>query len=247
MLSSDPNPSTLTTTRFDDAKAISQVRRPSNSPYCRFWKRLIDIITSSLGLVLFSPLMIIVGCLVKLTSRGPMLYWQDRVGRDGKHFRIVKFRSMVMNADRKGLDITSSGDPRVTPVGTILRKSKVDEFPQLWNVLKGEMSLVGPRPELPRYVKHYNQEQLRVLSVRPGITDLASIRYRHEEVILARSRDPEQFYQNVVLQHKLVLNLQYIDSMSFVFDVKVVFQTLQSLFSHNSECSQDSKHPENVN
>src|SRR5205807_3204816 len=129
-------------------------------------------------------------------------------------------------ADKKGPDITSSRDQRVTPLGVILRKSKIDELPQLWNVLKGEMSLVGPRPELPRYVADYNEEQRRVLSVRPGITDFASIRYRYEEEILGHSENPEEFYRNFVLPHKLELNLQYIEKMSLLIDTKLIFKTL---------------------
>jgi lipopolysaccharide/colanic/teichoic acid biosynthesis glycosyltransferase len=136
---------------------------------------------------------------------------------------------MVVDADKKGPDITSSGDARVTPLGRMLRKLKIDEFPQLWNVLIGEMSLVGPRPELPRYVSNYNQEQRQVLSVRPGITDLASIRYRHEEEILSRSEDPEDYYRNVVLPHKLKLNLEYIQKMSLILDSKLILQTLMCL------------------
>lgn len=200
------------------------------SAYCRVWKRVIDVVVSSLGLIVLSPFLVLIAVLIKCSSRGPVLYWQDRVGKGGKFFRIVKFRSMVADADKSGSDITSSGDPRVTRVGEILRKLKVDELPQLWNVLIGEMSLVGPRPELPRYVADYNHEQLRVLSVRPGITDLASIRYRHEEEILAGSENPLEFYRTVVLNDKLVLNLLYIDKMSFSFDAKLIFQTLKSLF-----------------
>jgi lipopolysaccharide/colanic/teichoic acid biosynthesis glycosyltransferase len=138
---------------------------------------------------------------------------------------------MVVDADKKGPHITSSGDSRVTRVGAVLRKFKIDEFPQLWNVLKGEMSLVGPRPELPRYVANYNEEQRSVLCVRPGITDLASIRYRHEEEVLAKSANPEEFYRTVVLPHKLALNLNYIAKMSFLFDLKLIIQTLRCLFA----------------
>jgi lipopolysaccharide/colanic/teichoic acid biosynthesis glycosyltransferase len=192
---------------------------------------LIDVAASTAGIVVISPFLIITGVLVKCTSPGPALYWQDRVGRNGKHFRIAKFRSMVVDADKRGPDITSSGDTRVTRIGAVLRKSKIDELPQLWNVLKGEMSLVGPRPELPRYVADYNQEQQRVLCVRPGITDLASIRYRREEEVLAKTETPEEFYRQVVLPHKLDLNLEYIEKMSFFFDAKLIFQTLKSIFA----------------
>src|SRR5205807_10278754 len=145
----------------NSARLNSQLERKEKSPY-RIWKRLMDFIASLIGLVILSPLFIVTALLVKWTSHGPALYWQDRVGRGGRLFRIAKFRSMVADADKKGPDITSSRDQRVTPLGVILRKSKIDELPQLWNVLKGEMSLVGPRPELPRYVADYNEEQRRV-------------------------------------------------------------------------------------
>lgn len=215
---------------FDSAKVIASLEGKEKSAYCQFWKRLFDVTASFVGLLLLSPLLVITGLLVKSTSRGPMLFWQDRVGRGGIRFRIAKFRSMVVDADKKGPDITSSGDSRVTRIGLILRKSKIDELPQLWNVLIGEMSLVGPRPELPQYVGDYNQEQQRVLSVRPGITDLASIQYRHEEEILGQCENPEEFYRNVVLPHKLKLNLEYIEKMSLLFDAKLIVQTLKSIF-----------------
>jgi lipopolysaccharide/colanic/teichoic acid biosynthesis glycosyltransferase len=200
------------------------------SLYRRHGKRLIDVSVSSVALVALSPFLIIVGILVKCTSPGPAFYWQDRVGRDGKIFRIAKFRSMVAGADKRGPDITSAGDARVTGFGRILRKFKIDEFPQLWNVLKGEMSLVGPRPELPRYVANYTPNQRRVLSVRPGITDVASLQYRHEEAILAKSGNPEEFYRSVVLPHKLDLNLEYIQGISLSFDMNLIFQTVKALF-----------------
>jgi lipopolysaccharide/colanic/teichoic acid biosynthesis glycosyltransferase len=198
--------------------------------YRNYGKRLIDAILSLMALLILSPLLLLVGMLVKWTSRGPILYWQERVGRDGHIFRIAKFRSMVANADRQGLGITVSGDIRVTGFGSFLRMSKIDELPQLWNVLTGKMSLVGPRPELPQYVSQYTPEQRRVLSVRPGVTDLASIRYRHEEAILAGSDDPEQFYRRVVLPDKLALNLQYVRDMSLPLDIRLVIQTITSLF-----------------
>jgi len=137
---------------------------------------------------------------------------------------------MVIDADNKGQDITSSGDCRVTPLGITLRRFKIDELPQLWNVLKGEMSIVGPRPEVPRYVARYTEEQRRVLCVRPGITDLASIQYRHEEDLLAQSDNPEELYCRVILPHKLNLNLKYIQQISLVFDASLILKTLKSLF-----------------
>src|SRR6516225_4228532 len=164
-----------TTGHPPSAGAVSGLQRIDASLYARFGKRLIDIVASSAGLIVLSPVLILVGILTKCTSRGPMLYWQDRVGLRGTCFRIAKFRSMVVDAEKRGPDITSSGDPRVTPVGSVIRNLKLDELPQLWNVLKGEMSLVGPRPELPKYVASYSTNQTSVLAVRPGITDPASL------------------------------------------------------------------------
>lgn len=215
------------------AETMARLQEANNGFYREVGKRSIDVASSLVGLVVLLPALIVVGILVKCTSIGPILYWQDRVGRGGKVFRIAKFRSMVAGADQKGPSITSSGDARVTRFGAILRKFKIDELPQLWNVLKGEMSLVGPRPELPQYVASYTGEQRRVLCVRPGITDLASIRYRHEERILAKSKNPEDFYRNVVLPHKLQLNLIYIQKTSFLFDTRLLLQTMKSLFVSN--------------
>lgn len=215
---------------LNSTEVVLHLENRGKGTYRRIWKRTIDFAASLAGLAILSPLLIITAVFVKWTSRGPVLYWQERVGEGGRNFRIAKFRSMVVHADKKGPDITASGDKRVTPLGAILRRLKIDELPQLWNVLKGEMSLVGPRPELPRYVADYNQKQLRVLSVRPGLTDLASIQYRHEERVLAQSKNPEDFYRNVVLPHKLELNLEYIEKMSLLFDTKLIVETLKCLF-----------------
>jgi lipopolysaccharide/colanic/teichoic acid biosynthesis glycosyltransferase len=198
--------------------------------YQRYGKRLIDASLSFVALLVLCPLFAIVGIIIKCTSPGPVLYWQDRVGRGGRIFKIAKFRSMVVGADKKGLGITISGDARVTRVGVFLRKSKIDEFPQLWNVLNGEMSLVGPRPELSQYVSAYTPEQRLVLQVRPGITDPASIRYRHEEAVLATSQNPDEFYRDVILPDKLTINLQYIREISVYSDIKCVIHTMTSLF-----------------
>jgi lipopolysaccharide/colanic/teichoic acid biosynthesis glycosyltransferase len=231
-LLSAPNRATVEASAIgsDTANTGTRLGRKEKGQYSRFWKRLIDVVVASVGLLVLSPLLIITGVLIKCTSRGPVLYWQDRVGRGGRHFRIAKFRSMIVDADKIGPEITASGDARVTSFGARLRKTKIDEILQLWNVLKGEMSLVGPRPELPRYVADYTQEQQRVLCVCPGITDPASIRYRHEEEVLAQSGNPEEFYRNVVLPHKLDLNLDYIEKMSFLFDTKLILQTIKFLF-----------------
>lgn len=196
--------------------------------YKRYGKRLVDAAASFAGLVLLSPVWLVVGVLIKCTSPGPIFFRQQRIGRHGKVFRILKFRSMAPDADKNGGAITAAGDARITRLGTLLRKFKIDELPQLWNVLTGEMSLVGPRPELPQYVSNYTPEQRLVLCVRPGITDMASIRYRCEEAILARHENPQQFYRNVVLPDKLRLNIQCIRSTSLSGDIKLIMQTLQS-------------------
>lgn len=197
--------------------------------YSRFGKRIFDVILSAAGLLLLSPLLLALGLLVKLTSRGPALYRQDRVGRAGRIFRIAKFRTMF-DATTRGPLITSTGDPRITPAGKFLRQYKLDELPQLWNVLLGEMSLVGPRPEVPDYVSAYSPDQRRVLSVRPGITDPASVAYRHEEELLGLQSDPDRFYRDRVLPDKLNLNLQYLNNISLLRDLSLVLQTTRSIF-----------------
>jgi lipopolysaccharide/colanic/teichoic acid biosynthesis glycosyltransferase len=202
--------------------------------YRRCGKRALDCIVAALGLLLLAPLLLILALVVKISSRGSAFYWQDRVGRGGQIFRIVKFRSMFEDADKRGLAITSSVDPRVTPVGRMLRQLKFDELPQLWNVLKGEMSLVGPRPEVPCYVEAYSAAQRRVLAVRPGITDPASIAYRREQELLAVQPDPDRYYREVVLPDKLNMNLEYLDNISFSYDLQLVLLTTGRIFSFKS-------------
>jgi lipopolysaccharide/colanic/teichoic acid biosynthesis glycosyltransferase len=207
--------------------------------YVRGGKRLLDIAASAVGLVIAAPLLAMTGLAVKLSSPGPALFRQTRVGRGGVKFQIVKLRSMRVSANGPGSTITSSGDPRITPIGRILRKAKMDELPQLWNVLKGDMSLVGPRPEVPEYVRRYTSEQQQVLSVRPGLTDIASIVYRNEEELLRRNGNGEQFYCDVVMPHKLELNLEYINRMSLSYDLYLILLTLRTVLfpkARNSEC-----------
>jgi len=203
----------------------------SRSFYLAGGKRALDVTCSAIGLLALSPVLLTVAVLVKLSSKGPVFYSQGRVGRDGRIFQIVKFRSMRDSPNGNGPMITSAGDDRVTPVGRLLRRSKMDELPQLWNVLTGDMSLVGPRPEHPRYVKDYTDEQRRVLAVRPGITDIASIAYRNEEARLAQSSSPERFYREVILPHKVSLNLEYVAAISLVRDLRLILQTVKSLFA----------------
>ena len=192
-------------------------------------KRMFDIAGATLGLVLAGPLLLILAVAIKIESRGPVFFRGVRVGLHGHRFRIFKFRSMVADAEQSGPGITAAGDSRVTRLGRLLRRFKLDELPQLLNVLKGEMSLVGPRPEDPRYVAHYTPEQRRVLSVRPGITGAASVRYRHEEVLL-RGPDWETVYLTVIMPDKLKIDLTYIGHWSFGSDLKVLVQTGAALY-----------------
>jgi len=191
--------------------------------------RIFDILASFIGLLLLSPLFALVALALKLDSAGPVFYRAQRVGRNGVPFRLYKFRSMVVDADKRGPGITATGDARITRVGRFLRRTKIDELPQLINVLKGEMSLVGPRPEDPRYVALYTPEQRRVLAVRPGITSAASLAYRHEEQLLA-GEDWETVYRTRVLPDKLAIDLAYLERRTFASDLKLILQTIVAVF-----------------
>lgn len=178
---------------------------------------------------MLSPIFIVIAIWVKLDSKGPVFYRQIRVGKDNKDFRLFKFRSMKIGADRQGLITVGGRDPRVTRSGYYIRKYKLDELPQLINVFIGDMSVVGPRPEVRKYVDLYTPGQMRVLSVRPGITDLASIRYRNENELLETVDDPETYYREVIMQDKLKINLEYVDNRSFWGDIKLIFATLYAI------------------
>lgn len=192
------------------------------------WQRFFDIIIAGIGLVALSPLLLAVSIWVKLDSPGPILYRASRVGRSGKHFKLLKFRSMVVNADRLGPGITVSGDARVTRAGRWLRRTKIDELPQLINVLRGEMSLVGPRPEDPRYVALYTAEQRQILAYRPGITSAASLAFRHEERLLGGA-DWETTYREKIMPAKLAIDLAYMSQRSLCTDMQLILRTLASL------------------
>lgn len=192
-------------------------------------KRAFDVFASGLGLVFLSPLFLILAIWIKTDSPGPVFYRQIRVGRYNKDFRLFKFRSMRVGSDKKGLITVGGHDPRVTRSGYFIRKYKLDELPQLINVFIGDMSLVGPRPEVRKYVDLYTPEQMHVLDVRPGITDLASIRYRNENELLEQSEDPERFYREVVMQDKLRINLEYVANHSFWYDIKLIFRTFWTI------------------
>lgn len=189
-------------------------------------KRLIDILASGFGLILISPILLIICICIKFSSDGPILFKQIRVGKNGKEFTILKFRTMITNAEKMGKQITIGEDKRITPVGKFLRKYKLDELPQLFNVFKGDMSLVGPRPEVPKYVQLYSTEQMRVLDVKPGITDIASLRYKDENDILGEVDDPENYYVNVIMKDKLDLNLEYIEKNNIFLDVYLIIKTI---------------------
>jgi lipopolysaccharide/colanic/teichoic acid biosynthesis glycosyltransferase len=192
----------------------------------RVLKRIFDFIASFLGIVILSPLFFIVSILILITSRGGVFFVQERVGKNGKTFKILKFRSMVTDAEKKGMQITTDQDNRITKIGKLIRKTKIDELPQLFNVLAGNMSFVGPRPEVPKYVELYTEEQRKVLSVKPGITDLASIEFRNENDMLKEQEDPEKKYIEEIMPAKLELNLVYIEKKSFFYDIKLIFKTL---------------------
>ena len=186
-------------------------------------KRAFDILCSFLGLTVLSPVLLVVSVLVAVTSPGGVFFRQERIGKDGKPFRIFKFRSM--RKDNAGLKITTGNDSRITPVGRLLRKSKIDELPQLINVLVGDMSFVGPRPEVADYVNLYTPYQRQVLLVRPGITGLASIRFRNENDLLTASDDPNRTYVEQIMPRKIDLDLEYIPHASVFYDIKLIFQT----------------------
>lgn len=188
-------------------------------------KRILDIVISILGLLVLSPLFAIIAIAIVAGSPGGFLYRQTRIGKGGKPFQLYKFRSMKAESDRSGL-LTIGNDRRITRLGKFIRSFKLDELPQLVNVLKGEMSLVGPRPEVADYVEKYNEKQRKVLEVRPGITDLASIKYFDENKLLGESDNPESTYLEKIMPDKLELNIQYIRNMSFQTDLKIIYRTL---------------------
>jgi len=193
-------------------------------------KRVVDLLFSLCGLLVLSPLLALIVIAIRISSPGPVLFRQRRMGRDLKPFEILKFRTMVVDAEQLGLSLTTGKDSRITGVGQILRKTKLDELPQLVNVLRGEMSLVGPRPEVPKYVELFKEEFARILVIRPGITDLASIRYRNESEILEKSDNPEQTYIDDLLPDKLRLAQEYVVRSSLPFDLWVIGRTILRIF-----------------
>lgn len=194
-------------------------------------KRLFDIILSSLGLLILSPIFAIVAIWIKLDSSGPIFYRQVRVGRYNQDFRIFKFRSMRVGSDKGSLVTIGGRDPRITTSGYFIRKFKIDELPQLINVLIGDMSLVGPRPEVRHYVNYWTPEQMHVLDVRPGITDPASIKFRNENELLEKAENPEKYYIEVIMQEKIRLYLEYVNQHNLFYDLKIIFQTFWAIIA----------------
>ncbi len=188
-------------------------------------KRLFDIVASGLGLIVLSPLFLILAIWIKCDSEGPVFYRQVRVGYKNKDFRIFKFRSMRVGADKGSLVTIGGHDPRVTRSGYFIRKFKFDELPQLINVFVGDMSLVGPRPEVRHYVNYWTPEQMHVLDVRPGITDPASIKFRNENELMEKAENPEKYYIEVIMQEKIKLYLEYVEKQSFLYDLGLIFKT----------------------
>jgi lipopolysaccharide/colanic/teichoic acid biosynthesis glycosyltransferase len=193
-------------------------------------KRLFDIVASAAGLILLSPVMLLTALLIKLDSRGPVFFKQQRVGKGFRPFLIYKFRTMVEDAPQRGSSITVGADPRITRIGRFLRKTKFDELPQLINVLKGDMSLVGPRPEVPRYVEMFRDDYEEILRVRPGITDTASLKYEDEAEILGRAANAEDEYIKHILPEKVKLAKDYVRRSSLMYDFGLILRTIPKLF-----------------
>jgi len=191
-------------------------------------KRTFDFLISLIGFIAVSPILLLVALLVKTTSRGPVFYKQDRVGINARIFKLLKFRTMVINADKLGSSVTVKCDPRITLVGVFLRRFKLDELPQLINVLKGDMSFVGPRPDVPGFADKLRGEDRIILSVRPGITGPATLKYRNEEELLAKQADPDKYNVEVIYPDKVRLNQQYVESASFWKDIGYIFETIFS-------------------
>jgi lipopolysaccharide/colanic/teichoic acid biosynthesis glycosyltransferase len=191
-------------------------------------KRTFDLVASGSALLILAPLLAVLAVLIRLTSPGPAFYASPRVGRGGRFFQMLKFRTMVVGADKAGPWVTAGDDPRITPVGRLLRRTKLDELPALWNVLVGEMSIVGPRPENPRSASLYSDEQKCVWSLRPGLTSLATIKYRHEEQLLKGSDDVEAAYYEI-MQDKLALEMEYLERQSLWLDLQIIVGTMRAI------------------
>ncbi len=189
-------------------------------------KRLFDVVFSVIGIMLLFPILLLISILIKLDSKGPILFIQGRVGKNNKDFNIFKFRTMSVQSNKKGLLTLGNNDSRITKIGYVLRRYNIDEFPQLINILKGDMSFVGPRPELRYYVNFYNDDDMKIFDVRPGITGLASLKYRNEVELLKTAKDPEAFFIKMIIPDKLKYNKAYIGKRNFFFDLKLIGLTI---------------------
>ncbi len=189
-------------------------------------KRLFDIVFSVIGLILLFPILLLIALLIIIDSKGAVLFIQGRVGKNNKDFNIYKYRTMRIQSDKKGLLTLGNNDSRITKIGYFLRRYKIDEFPQLINILKGDMSFVGPRPELRYYVNFYNEDDMRIFQVRPGITGLASLKYRNEVELLKAAKNPEDFFIKTIIPDKLKYNKEYIKKQNFFFDLKLIGLTI---------------------
>jgi len=198
-----------------------------NKFYILYGKRFFDIVATILGGLMLLPIIIPIIILIKLSSKGPLFYVQKRVGKNFREFNLYKFRSMIINADKVGPSVTSGDDPRITKIGRIIRKTKIDELPQLINVIKGDMSLVGPRPEVMKFVKEKRKEYRKILTIKPGITDNAAIEFRNEETIMEQYNDKEKAYIDIILPQKIKLYNKYIENVSLVNDFKLILKTLK--------------------
>lgn len=221
-------------------RVLAASPRPFSSFYSRFGKRCFDFIAAATGILVLLPFLALIALAVRFSSRGPILFRQTRVGRFGTSFQMLKFRSMRVGSEQ-GSPLTAAGDPRITPLGAWLRRSKLDELPQLWNVVRGDMSLVGPRPEVPRFVARYNERQRRLLSLRPGITG-PEINV-NEEALLAVQEDKEEFYLKSVMPAKLDKDLEYLQKVDFSTDLAILFQTFKKLLINVHEPYKGDAHP----
>jgi lipopolysaccharide/colanic/teichoic acid biosynthesis glycosyltransferase len=204
-----------------------------NNFYTKYGKRIFDVVASIIGLIVLLPVFIVIAILIKLNDKGPIFYKQKRIGQNFKPFELLKFRTMVVNADKIGPAVTKDGDQRITKIGKFLRKTKLDELPQIWNVIRGDMSIVGPRPEVEKYIQYYKDDYKEILKFKPGITDYATIKYRSEEEILSKYNDTESAYIEYVLSEKIKLYKTYIKKISFLTDLKIIFWTLWRIVSKN--------------
>jgi lipopolysaccharide/colanic/teichoic acid biosynthesis glycosyltransferase len=191
-----------------------------------FLKRSIDIIFSGTGLLLLSPIYLVIAICIKLTSPGKVIYTQTRIGLNRQHFKIYKFRSMILGADQVGSSVTKYGDSRITAIGRFIRRTKLDELPQLWNVFIGDMSLVGPRPDIPEIIDLYTPRMLRILEIRPGMTSIASLHLRNESSLLKLANQPDQAYRKVIMPAKVKFAMVHVDHPSLLFDLQILLQTV---------------------